>query len=407
MTLPTSSIKETRVYAAGWRMWTAPFTIMVSTLLSYIDRQTLAVLSPMILKDTDLNAAQYSDALAAFQVFYMIGNPLWGSTIDYVGLRVGMLCAVAVWTAASVSHAWVAGFLGFAAARALLGFGEGGAFPGVFRTAAEALPPNKQARGIALGYSGASLGAIITPLVVTPFAIRFGWRVAFLVTGGLGGLWLLLWSLIARPPFLQAMPSVARKFVWPNLRERRVWVVVSSFGMGAVALGVAAYLVPLYLNRALGMEQAQIGHVVWIPLVGWEIGYFFWGWVGDWYVSSVTRAKRVFLLMGALGLPSLLIPFTTVVPFVLALFFWATFVADGFVVLSLKVGSLIFPKEQTAMVAGIGSGAWSLVLVPILPIYGRFIDLKWYSAIFISMSLLPVLGVATWMWLSKPWREHS
>jgi len=249
---------STRLYANGWRMWTAPFAIMVSTLLSYIDRQTLAVLSPMILKDTNLNAAQYSDALAAFQVFYMIGNPLWGSTIDFVGLRIGMLCAVAVWTVASVSHAWVAGFVGFAAARALLGFGEGAAFPGVFRTAAEALPPNKQARGIALGYSGASLGAILTPLLVTPFAIKFGWRAAFLVTGGLGALWLVLWSFVAKPPFLQAMPRVAKKFVWPNLLERRAWVVVSSFGMGAVALGVAAYLVPLYLNRALGMQQAEI-----------------------------------------------------------------------------------------------------------------------------------------------------
>jgi hypothetical protein len=139
--------------------------------------------------------------------------------------------------------------------------------------------------------------------------------------------------------------------------------------------------------------------------VGWEIGYFFWGWVGDWYVTSVSKAKRVFTLLGLMALVSLLIPLTKSAGLVLALFFWATFVADGFVVLSLKVGSLIYPKEQTAMVAGIGSGAWSLVLVPILPLYGRWLDLRWYSAIFVSMSLLPIVGVALWMWLSKPWRE--
>ncbi len=396
-------VEQARTHAPGWRMWVAPFTIMVSTLLSYIDRQTLAVLSPTILQDTGLSAAQYSDALAAFQVFYMIGNPLWGSAIDFVGLRVGMLCAVAVWTIASVSHAWVAGFLGFAVARGLLGFGEGAAFPGVFRTAADALPPTKQARGVALGYSGASLGAIVTPLLVTPFATAFGWRAAFLVTGGLGALWLIAWLFVARPPYLP--PSVrTRKFVWPNLLERRAWVVISSFGMGAVALGVAAYLVPLYLNRALGMNQTDIGHVVWIPLVGWEIGYFFWGWVGDWYVTTVDKAKKTFTLLALLALVSLLIPVVTSPALVLALFFWATFVADGFVVLSLKVGSLIYPLEQRALVAGIGSGAWSLVLVPILPLYGRWIDMQWYSAIFISMSLLPIFGVAMWMWLSRPWR---
>jgi MFS transporter, ACS family, hexuronate transporter len=388
-------------------MWVAPFSIMLATLLSYIDRQTLAVLSPMILKETNLSAGQYGDALAAFQVFYMIGNPLLGSTIDFMGLRMGMLFAVAVWTVGSVSHAWVTGFIGFAIARSILGFGEGGAFPGVFRTAAEALPPNKQARGIALGYSGASLGAILTPLIVTPFALKFGWRVAFVVTGALGALWLLLWSFVAKPPFIPAARHATKKFMWPNLNQRRVWVVVSSFGFGGVALGVAAYLVPLYLNRALGLSQADVGKVSWIPLVGWEIGYFFWGWVGDWYVTSVKRAAPVFLLLAACALVSLITPFTTSAGAVLALFFWATFVADGFVVMSLKVGSLIFPKEQAGMVAGIGSGAWSLVLVPLLPLYGRWIDYKWYGAIFVSMALLPLIGTALWMWLSSPWRTSQ
>ncbi len=196
-------------YAPGWQKWTAPVTIMVATLLSYIDRQTLAVLSPTILKDTGLTASLYTDALTAFQIFYMIGNPLWGSAIDYLGLRIGMLAAVLVWTLASVSHAWVFGFIGFAMARAVLGFGEGGAFPGVMRTATDALPPNRQARGIALGYSGASLGAIVTPLVVTPIALKFGWRSAFLVTGGLGALWLVVWYFVARPPFLPAVRRFA------------------------------------------------------------------------------------------------------------------------------------------------------------------------------------------------------
>ena len=391
-------------YAPGWRKWTAPVTIMVATLLSYIDRQTLAVLSPTILKDTGLTASDYTDALTAFQIFYMIGNPLWGSTIDFIGLRLGMLMAVMVWTLASVSHAWVVGFVGFAAARAVLGFGEGAAFPGVMRTATDSLPPNRQARGIALGYSGASLGAIITPLVVTPIALAFGWRSAFLVTGGLGALWLVVWYFVARPPFLPAVRDAPAKFVWPNLLERRAWVVISSFGLGGVALGVVGYLSPLYLNRVMNLSQADLGHVVWIPLVGWEIGYFFWGWVADRYVSSAKDAAPLFGLMALLALPSMLTTMTHSLPVVLALFFWATFIADGFVVLSLRVGSQIYPKDRTAMVAGIGSGAWSLVLVGLLPVYGRLIDLKWYGLVFLSMSLMPVLGTGIWMLLSRPWR---
>src|SRR5262245_58204016 len=194
---------------------------MLATLLSYIDRQVLAVLAPTILHDTGLSANQYTIAISAFSYAYMLGNPLWGSLLDNVGLRLGMLMAVGLWTAASASHAWVTGLLGSAVARAVLGFGEGAAFPGAFRTAAESLPPEQVSRGMAMGYSGASLGALITPLVITPIALRFGWQTAFLITGVLGAIWLLLWLIIARPPFLPHKKREKLQINWPNLFERR------------------------------------------------------------------------------------------------------------------------------------------------------------------------------------------
>ncbi len=397
--------------APGWRMWVAPATIMLSTLLSYIDRQVLAVLSPTILADTGLSATAYGNALSAFSIAYMIGNPLWGSFLDHVGLRVGMLAAVTLWTAASTSHAWVAGFLGFAVARAVLGFGEGAAFPGALRTAAESLPPDRQSRGMALGYSGASLGALITPPLITPIAAWYGWRAAFLVTGLFGAAWLVLWLSVSRPPFLPAGRRSAAKIVWPNLLERRTWVVASSFGLGAVALGIVGYLSPLYLSRALGLTQLQIGGVLWIPMLGWEAGYFFWGWIADRYLTNMQDQRspaRIFLLLTVLALPVALVTQTNSLAIVLALLFWATFVADGFVVTSLRVGMRIYPSDRTAMVAGIGSGSWSAVQAVVLPIYGRWVDLQWFGVIFLTMSLLPVVGTALWFWLSrKPevWEE--
>src|SRR5271154_6050857 len=195
----------TNLRATGWRMWVPVFVVMTASCLSYIDRQALAVISPMILKDTGLSAASYAEAISVFSVVYMIANPLWGSLIDYMGLRVGMLLAVGVWTLASASHAWVVGFLGFALARGLLGFGEGATFPGGLRTAADSLPRERQSRGMAISYSGASIGAILAPLMITPIALRFGWRAAFLFTGALGALWLIVWWFVARPPLVRAV----------------------------------------------------------------------------------------------------------------------------------------------------------------------------------------------------------
>src|SRR4030081_1926822 len=118
-----------------WRMWPASVAMLAFSLLSHVDRQALAVLSPVILADTGLSAERYAEVVSAFSIAYMLANPLWGSVLDYIGLRAGMLMAVALWSPASASHAWMSGFLGFAAVRILLGFGEAATFPGGLRAA--------------------------------------------------------------------------------------------------------------------------------------------------------------------------------------------------------------------------------------------------------------------------------
>jgi ACS family hexuronate transporter-like MFS transporter len=150
--------------------------MLLVSLVSYIDRNTLALLSPTILKETGLTAGQYGFIISAFSVAYMFANPLWGRWLDRFGVRLGMLVAVSVWSLASASHAVAGGFLGFAVARAALGFGEGATFPGGLRVVTQTLPLSLRARGVAVAYSGGSLGAVLTPLIVTPVAAAWGWR---------------------------------------------------------------------------------------------------------------------------------------------------------------------------------------------------------------------------------------
>lgn len=381
-------------------MWVASIAIMLCSWLSYVDRQVLAVLSPMILRDTHLSVAAYADAISAFSVAYMIANPLWGSILDRIGLRLGMLMAVGIWTAASVSHAWVAGLLGFATARAVLGFGEGATFPGGLRTAADSLPPDRRSRGMAIAYSGSTLGAIVTPLIVVPIALAFGWRIAFLITGGLGCLWLVLWTMISRPPWL--IPSRrTSKMVWPSLTERRFWLLFVGMGLGGAPLGTVLTLSPVYLNRVLGMTQAELGNILWAPTLGWGIGYYFWGWVADRSVGDNLRPVRLYLLLAVLSAPLAFVTYSNSRFVVLSLFFWGMFIAVGFITLSLHVAAHAYPQDQTGMVAGIGSGAWGAIQAAVLPVYGSWFDQKRYELTWSSMILLPLLGFALWLWISR------
>ncbi len=396
---------ETTVAASGWRMWAASAAMMVCSWLSYVDRQILATLSVVILADTGLSTERYTQVVSAFSIAYMLGNPVWGSLLDYIGLRKGMLAAVAIWSLASASHAWVghsaAAFAGFAAARALLGFGEGATFPGGFRTAMDSLPPDRQSRGIAISYSGGSLGAIVTPFLVIPIAARFGWRSAFLVTGGLGACWLLLWARIARPPFLPLPKRKPSKIVWPNFFERRFWALVCGYSLGAIALGPILYLSSLYLNRVFGVSQDDLKYYLWVPPAGWEVGYFFWGWAADRFASSKERPAGMFVLLTVLGLPLGTVTWITSPVLVVSVFFWSMFVAAGFIVVSLRAAARDYPAEQTSMVAGLGAGTWSALVAVLLPSLGRLFDQQRYTETFAFVTMIPVAGTALWLWLTR------
>jgi len=387
--------------ATGWRVWVASVGMMLCSWLSYTDRQILAVLSPMILKDTGLTAQSYAEVVSAFSIAYMIANPLWGSILDYIGLRIGMLAAVSLWTLASASHAWMAGFAGFAMARGLLGLGEGATFPGGLRAAMDSLPADRQSRGIAISYSGGSLGAIIAPLVVVPIALRFGWRAAFLFSGGLGVAWLFLWSGIARPPYLPALQRQSSAMAWPNPLERRFWALVTSYALGAIAIGPILYLSPLYLNRVLGFSEASLGKVLWIPPFGWELGYFFWGWAADRFAPGHERPVKMFLLLSIAAVPVAAVPWTHSGPAVLLLFFWSMFITGGFQMLALRTGARTYPREQTALAGGTASGAWSAVAALLLPVLGHWFDQQRFAAISWLIAVTPLAGTGLWLWLSR------
>lgn len=385
----------------SWLAWW-PVTMMLGcSLLSYMDRQILAVLSPMILADLKLNAEKYSEIISAFSIAYMLANPMWGAILDRVGLRKGMTLAVTIWTIACGAHAVLSGFLGFTVARAILGFGEGATFPGGLRTAMDWLPPDKQSRGLAVSYSGGSLGAMIAPLLVTPIALRYGWRAAFLITLVAGFAWVLLWRGTVDFSRVEGVQRTQR-LTLPNPFERRFWSLIASYALGALPLGMILYLAPLYLSRALGFTQGQLGRVLWIPPLGWEVGYFFWGWFVDRFAAGNRRPSWLFFTLAVLGLPFVMMTRFGSSATVLAVMFWAMFISSGFVVAALRTSAFAFPREQTGLVAGIASGSWSALLALVLPSLGHMFDVKHYANAFLFCGIVPVIGAFCWWALTMP-----
>lgn len=394
--------------ASSWRLWLPALSMLLVSLISYIDRNTLALLAPTILRENGLSAEQYGWIISAFSVAYMAGNPLWGRWLDRFGVRRGMLIAVSFWTAASTAHAFLAGFVGFAAARAALGFGEGATFPGGLRTVVQTLPERWHARGVAIAYSGGSLGAVLTPLIVTPIFAAWGWRAAFLFTGFIGAIWLIWWLQVSRRPELRAThPHAAGAAVPLAIRwaDRRLWSFMISYALGCLPLAFVLYQVPIYFTRGLGKTQVEIGSVLWIPPLGWECGYFLWGWAIDRLRSGKQDAlpvyRRLTLAAAVLTLPLVLGSRVESFPLLLALLFWAMFVAGGNVILSISYATHCFTTAHAGLIAGLGAGAWSAFVALSMPWFGRMMDARAWHDAFLLAAAIPVTGFSLWLWLNR------
>lgn len=398
---------------ASVAQWVPALSMMLVSFISYIDRNTLALLAPTILRELDLSAQQYGFIVSAFSVAYMIGNPLWGRWLDRFGLRRGMLTAVLMWTLASVSHAFTTGFGGLAAARAALGFGEGATFPGGLRAVMQTLPLDKRSRGVALAYSGGSLGAVVTPIVITPIVVWWGWRAAFWFTGLVGFLWVTHWVFISQRPELGAplpprhAPRETARSTAASLRfaDRRAWGFMCAYALGAMPLGFILYIAALYLNQALGKSQLEIGKVLWIPPLGWEVGYFFWGYLTDRGLRLGALSLRLHRrLMSAAVVFSLPLALTTRLqsyPLVMGELFLAMFAAAGFVILAISYATSIYSSRHSGFIAGLGAGSWSAIIATSMPYFGRLFDQHHYDAAFVLATCFPVAGFALWWLLSR------
>lgn len=377
--------------------WWPSIVMMLGTLLSYLDRQVLALLSPLILAETHLSAHAYTETISAFSYAYMLSTLFWGSILDRIGLRMGMILSLAIWMVASASHSLVSTFIGFAVARAALGIGEGSMFPGGFRTAMDSLPPAKQARGIALAYSGSSIGSILAPIIFTLVAVAYGWRSAFLVTPALALIWLIIWRTTVDP---SKFPNKAKsqRLRFPNFFETRFWSLVASYALGALPVGAISYLSALYLSRAFGLTIKELGYVLWIPPAGLEAGYFFWGWVSDRFAPGHLRPRWLFSIMAILCLPLTTITWFHSASITIALLAFTLFASGGLVVVTLRTGALIYPPNQRSMAAGIASSSFSAAVAITLPICGRMFDAHRYDQAFLMVGLLPLIGTIIW-WL--------
>ena len=160
------------------RRWWIVWTLLFSTAINYVNRQTLSVLAPVISNQFHLTHTQLSNIFGAFQFAYAGAWLVGGIFLDVAGTRLGLSIAVVWWSVVSVLTSFVNSAFSLGVLRFLLGIGEGFNWPGASKAVAEFFPAQERSVAVAIFDSGSSIGGAVAAVSIPWIAIKFGWRSA-------------------------------------------------------------------------------------------------------------------------------------------------------------------------------------------------------------------------------------
>jgi MFS transporter, ACS family, hexuronate transporter len=243
--------------AAGGRAWGICWLMFAATALTYVDRQAVALLREPIKGEFGITAeADFGWVIAAFYLPYALLQVPAGYLVDRWDLRRTYAMAVAWWSLAAALTAIVPSLGLLMVCRALLGVGESFNWPVALRVTGRILPPADRSLGNGIFNSGAAIGAVITPAIVTYLAGTLGWRSSYAVIGSAGFVWVAAWLFLLR--------GELRRLLAPSIREDAPADPLESDPRAGLSPGVFAAFVGTWLVAA---AVAASGYVYGQPAI--------------------------------------------------------------------------------------------------------------------------------------------
>lgn len=339
--------------------------LFVGNALNYVDRQVLALLKPTLEAEFHWSDAEFAHLGSSFQIAAASALLFVGWFVDRLGVRAAYAIAVTVWSAAGMAHALAQSVQQFVVARIVLAAGESVSTPAGLKAAAVFMPPRTRNIAIGLVNAAPNIGAIITPVLIPPFALAFGWKAAFFVTGSLGFLWVIAWFTGTRE--LQPIGNLPERapIEWGVLlRDRRTWTVIGVKALTDCVWWFVLFWMPDYFNRAFAMGQARLGWPIAIIFTLAALGAVTSGALFPLLLSrglSVNAARKTSMLFYALVVLAMPLALLVHSPWIAALMIGlGLFAHQGFSTNIFGMTTDIVPAMRVASVIALGAVAGNL-----------------------------------------------
>ncbi len=383
---------------AGNYRWFICSLLFFAATVNYIDRQVIGLLKPTLQAELHWSEIDYSNIVFSFQLAYAVGLVFVGRVMDWLGTRKGFSFSVFLWSLAAMAHALVRTVTGFSVVRFALGLGESGSFPASIKAVAEWFPKKERALATGIFNSGTNIGAIVTPLLLPWLTKQFGWQGAFIATGAIGFIWLVLWLAVYRPPeehknvsagelaYIRSDPGEnITPIRWKDLiGYKQTWAFAFGKFLTDPVWWLYLFWVPDFLHRTHDLNLAGMVLPLLVIYNVATVGSVVGGWLSSKLIRrgwNLNRSRKTTMLVCALA----------VVPIVAAakvsglwaavlLISLASAAHQGWSANLFTLVSDMFPRRAVGSVVGIGGMAGAVGGMLISKVVGYL--LQWTGSYF-------------------------
>jgi len=395
--------------------WIIAGLLFLSTVINYIDRQTLSVLAPYLKAEYRWSNSDFALLVISFRVAYAFGQTASGRLLDKVGTRTGLTLAVLFYSVSAMATSLATGLKSFCMFRFLLGAGESANWPGATKAVSEWFPRRESGWAVALFDSGSSIGGAIAPLLVLWLYNSFGsWRPAFLITGALGFLWLLLFRWIYRRPeehprisaeeralILEGRAEGAAVDAGPRLgyaallKLPQTWgVIIGKTLTDPVWFFITDWFAVYLVSKGFRLEESLMAF--WVPFLAADLGNFFGGGLSSQLIRrgySVGAARKLVIVVCGLGMALLMTSvFVKSYFWMVASFAVSTFAYAAFSTMVLNLPADLYPTRSVATVSGMSGTGAGIGTILATYLTGIVADRYSFEPVLIVASLVPLLA---------------
>src|SRR5262245_27936974 len=396
----------------GLRWWMIGL-LMLGSIINYLTRSTLGVAAQTLMRDLHITTQQYSWIVSTFQIAIML-QPFAGYALDVLGLRIGFAIFAVAWSFISMAHGLAHTWQMFAGLRGLLGLAEGSANPAGMKATSEWFPARERGLAGGLFNIGASVGSMLAPPLVAWAILRYDWQTAFVITGGIGIVWVALWLLFfdtpdRHPALLPEERQLIAAGQEHHLRgdgarpsplklagRRNFWGIAIPRFLADPTWGTLTFWVPLYLSQVRHFDLKQIAMFAWMPFLAADLGCFCGGIVSlalQRRGMGLIDARRSAFTLGAVLMLGMAFVGTVESPYAaIALLSLGGFAHQTLSVTVITMASDLFKRSEVATVAGMAGTCGNAGLLLFSLMIGGLVATIGYTPCFVGLGVLDLVG---------------